>query len=94
MERKPIKYRVKEDGRIVYVSENYSDGTDREYTVWGIGKNGLIHGAGSYIRRDELGIDYTIISKPTNEEFERYYRLIEKFRRGVEEDSGDEDESI
>jgi len=85
------KYKVTIDNRIIYVVESDLGKLTREYTVWGICKKGFIHGAGSYIRRDELGVDYTIIGKPTNDEFERYYKLYEELKELFEDNDESED---
>lgn len=42
-------YAITEDNRLVYSPDGL-----REWTVWGIGKNGLLHGAGSFLTRQDI----------------------------------------
>jgi len=85
MEITPPKYQVKDDGRIVYVLETEEKGLFEEYTVWGFCEKGFIHGAGSYLRRKNFGIPYTIIDKPSPEEFKRYYEIKQKLEDFLED---------
>ena len=77
-------YQITDDNRIVYVLDTELDGLTKEYTVWGICEKGFLHGAGTYIKRDSLGIPFCVIDKPTNEEFERYYKLLDKLKDRME----------
>jgi hypothetical protein len=89
------KYEVTEDNRIVYRvsfdSSEIAKGLTNEYTVWGICEKGFIHGVGTYLKRDLLKIPYTIIGKPTREEFERYYFIMEKLREIMEDKENQEE---
>ena len=86
------KYQITEDSRLVYILDTELDGLTKEYTVWGICEKGFLHGVGTYIKRDSLGIKYTIIDKPTKQEFERYYRLLEEHQKRMEEQTTNEED--
>lgn len=71
---KKSNYVIDCDGILKYT------GTSTEHTVWGVGEFGMLHGAGSYLKRDTLGIDYFTFDKPAYDEIERYYVLLDKLR--------------
>lgn len=69
---KKSNYIVDGDGVLKYA------GTSTEHTVWGVGKYGMLHGAGAYLKRETLGVDYFTFNESPYNEIERYYVLLDK----------------
>lgn len=70
---KTTQYAIDSEGRLVYVGFK-----GITYTVWGIGENGLCHGAGAYLKRTK---DQIVINEPTYQEMERHFDNLDKFNR-------------
>lgn len=70
-------YAITDDNRFIYVHKPIKNIISKEYTVWGIGEHGFLHGAGSFLKKES--IDRFVFDSPSYEEIERYYYLINKF---------------
>lgn len=72
-------YAVDVDGRLVYTTTR--NDKINNYIVWGIGENGLLHGVGAFLSRENFklkGFHFAVINEPTYKEIEDYYKNLDK----------------
>lgn len=71
-ERELTRYAIDETGKLAYIGYN-----NRAYYIWGIGDYGLLHGVGSFLKRETLPFNPFIIYEPSFDEIENYYKNLD-----------------